>query len=73
MTRGQDSLLSDDADEAQLISSQGSEVPETHVLVVKASKEELNAHEKYLDQLERSENIKAAWTIVTERICESVG
>jgi DNA polymerase III subunit epsilon len=66
MTRGQDSLLSDDADEAQSISSQGSEVPETHVLVVKASKEELNAHEKYLDQLERSENIKAAWTIVTE-------
>ncbi|MDA0237963.1 MAG: DNA polymerase III subunit epsilon [Proteobacteria bacterium] len=68
MTRGQDSLLSDDANEVQSVSllDQGSEGLESHVFVIKASEEELRAHAKYLDKLEHTENIKPIWTTAPE-------
>lgn len=66
MTRGQDSLLSDDADEAESLSDHRSEGFEKHVVVVKASKQELNAHADYLEKLASAESVQPIWTSGTE-------
>ena len=61
MTRGQDSLLREDADQKKTSLEKGLSVPQSNVLVLQASQEELERHAKYLEALEKKENVKPAW------------
>jgi len=61
MTRGQDSLLREDADQKKTSLENGLSVPQSNVLVLQASQEELERHAKYLEALEKKENVKPAW------------
>ncbi len=61
MTRGQDSLLREDADQEKNSLENGLSVPQSNVLVLQASQEELERHAKYLEALEKKENVKPAW------------
>lgn len=61
MTRGQDSLLREDADQEKTALENGLSVPQSNVLVLQASQEELERHAKYLEALEKKENVKPAW------------
>lgn len=61
MTRGQDSLLGEDNDREKTSLESGFSAPQSNVLVLKASQEELERHAKYLEALEKKENVKPAW------------
>jgi len=61
MTRGQDSLLREDADQKKTSLENGLSVPQSNILVLQASQEELERHAKYLEALEKKENVKPAW------------
>ena len=61
MTRGQDSLLREDADQEKTSLENGLSAPQSNVLVLQASQEELERHAKYLEALEKKENVKPAW------------
>ena len=62
MTRGQDSLLQEDANQGQ--ASQGNSstsIRDNNVFILPASPEELDRHTKYLEALEKQESVKPAW------------
>jgi len=61
MTRGQDSLLGEDNDREKTSVESGLSAPQSNVLVLQASQEELERHAKYLEALEKKENVKPAW------------
>jgi DNA polymerase-3 subunit epsilon len=61
MTRGQDSLLREDAERGKSPLGNDSSAPQSNVLVLQASSEELERHTKYLEALEQKENVKPAW------------
>ena len=61
MTRGQDSLLGEDNDREKTSLESGLSAPQSNVLVLQASQEELERHAKYLEALEKKENVKPAW------------
>jgi DNA polymerase-3 subunit epsilon len=61
MTRGQDSLLREDAERVKSTLGNDSSAPQSNVLVLQASSEELERHTKYLEALEQKENVKPAW------------
>jgi DNA polymerase-3 subunit epsilon len=61
MTRGQDSLLREDAERGKTPLGNDLVAPQSNVLVLQASSEELERHTKYLEALEQKENVKPAW------------
>ncbi|MDA0360701.1 MAG: DNA polymerase III subunit epsilon [Proteobacteria bacterium] len=61
MTRGQDSLLGEDNDREKTSLESGFSAPQSNVLVLQASQEELERHAKYLEALEKKENVKPVW------------
>jgi DNA polymerase-3 subunit epsilon len=61
MTRGQDSLLREDAERGKAPLGNDLSAPQSNVLVLQASSEELERHTKYLEALEQKENVKPAW------------
>ena len=61
MTRGQDSLLREDAERGKTPLGNDLSAPQSNVLVLQASSEELERHTKYLEALEQKENVKPAW------------
>ena len=61
MTRGQDSLLREEAESGKTPLGNDLSAPQSNVLVLQASSEELERHTKYLEALEQKENVKPAW------------
>jgi DNA polymerase-3 subunit epsilon len=61
MTRGQDSLLREEAEWGKTPLGNDLSAPQSNVLVLQASSEELERHTKYLEALEQKENVKPAW------------
>jgi DNA polymerase-3 subunit epsilon len=61
MTRGQDSLLCEDVERGKTPLRNDLSTPQSNVLVLQASSEELERHTKYLEALEQKESVKPAW------------
>lgn len=61
MTRGQDSLLREEAESGKTPLGNDLSAPQSNVLVLQASSEELERHTKYLEALEQKEKVKPAW------------